>query len=280
VEPPVPWLDLAYTVFFLPGVILGLFGVFWFAGPMTLVLLPMALVMNFLMFRIEAGMFARQGLRVRRNVSGFLIYAFAYSAILQPACVWGYCPKCSACARRGEPMIWRGLAAPLLLACLCTAAQGQTFGGLGNVAGETDADHFSTLRLRAGGLFGYQSPWQYFGVAAQENSYTQSNWRARATGVLGLWRDQARDTLAGVNAEFGVVEVAGHTRPIGDATWRLLPVSGTAVELLGAGGLVETRSAIEQGIGYTFWVGLRGAAGRRARHRHRPCRLPAVYGRQ
>jgi biofilm PGA synthesis N-glycosyltransferase PgaC len=85
-----PWLDMAYTVFFLPGVVLALFGIYWTAGPMTLALLPMALIMNYLMFHIEVGMFARQGLRVRRNVSGFLIYAFAYSAILQPACVWGY----------------------------------------------------------------------------------------------------------------------------------------------------------------------------------------------
>jgi biofilm PGA synthesis N-glycosyltransferase PgaC len=85
-----PWLDAAYTVFFLPGVVLAVLGVYWFAGPMTLALLPMALLMNYLMFHIGAGMFRRQGLRVRRNVSGFLIYAFAYSAILQPACVWGY----------------------------------------------------------------------------------------------------------------------------------------------------------------------------------------------
>jgi biofilm PGA synthesis N-glycosyltransferase PgaC len=53
-------------------------------------LLPMALVINSMMFHIQVGMFERQGLRVRRNVSGFLIYAFAYSVILQPACVWGY----------------------------------------------------------------------------------------------------------------------------------------------------------------------------------------------
>jgi len=85
-----PWLDLAYTLFFLPGVFLALFGIYWIAGPLTLVLLPMALVMNYLMFRIGERMFARQGLRVRRNVAGFLVYAFAYSAILQPACVWGY----------------------------------------------------------------------------------------------------------------------------------------------------------------------------------------------
>ena len=85
-----PWLDMAYTVFFLPGVVLALLGIYWIAGPMTLLLLPMALVMNFLMFHIEVSMFGEQGLHVRRNVSGFLVYAFAYSAILQPACVWGY----------------------------------------------------------------------------------------------------------------------------------------------------------------------------------------------
>jgi len=35
-------------------------------------------------------MFAANGLRVRRNLSGFLTYAFAYSLILQPACLAGY----------------------------------------------------------------------------------------------------------------------------------------------------------------------------------------------
>ncbi len=85
-----PWLDLAYTFFFIPGVVLALFGIYWIAGPMTLALLPMALAMNYLMYAIGSGMFARQGLRVRRNPAGFLVYAFAYSTILQPACLWGY----------------------------------------------------------------------------------------------------------------------------------------------------------------------------------------------
>ena len=85
-----PWLDLAYTVFFIPGIVLAAFGVYWIAGPLTLALLPMALLMNFLMFRVSSRMFAALGLRVRRNVSGFLVYAFFYSLILQPACVVGY----------------------------------------------------------------------------------------------------------------------------------------------------------------------------------------------
>jgi len=85
-----PWLDFAYTVAFIPGVILALFGVYWIAGPMTLALLPMSLLMNLLMYRISARMFDAQGLRVRRNFGGFFIYVFAYSLILQPVSVGGY----------------------------------------------------------------------------------------------------------------------------------------------------------------------------------------------
>ena len=85
-----PWLDLAYTVFFIPGAILALFGIYWIAGPLTLALLPMALGINYMMYRVGSQMFAANGLHVRRNVSGFLVYAFVYSLILQPACVAGY----------------------------------------------------------------------------------------------------------------------------------------------------------------------------------------------
>ncbi len=85
-----PWLDLAFTVFFIPGCVLALFGIFWIAGPLTLALLPMALLINWLMFRVGSRTFSANGLRVRRNVRGFLVYAFAYSLILQPACVAGY----------------------------------------------------------------------------------------------------------------------------------------------------------------------------------------------
>ena len=85
-----PWLDLAYTVFFIPGIVLALFGIYWIAGPLTLALLPMALLINYAMYRVGSQMFAANGLRVRRNLSGFLTYAFAYSLILQPACVAGY----------------------------------------------------------------------------------------------------------------------------------------------------------------------------------------------
>ena len=85
-----PWLDFVYTLAFIPGVILALFGYYWIAGPMTLALIPMALLMNLLMYRVSGKVFEALGLQVRRNISGFFIYVLGYSLILQPASVGGY----------------------------------------------------------------------------------------------------------------------------------------------------------------------------------------------
>lgn len=140
----------------------------------------------------------------------------------------------------------------VLIGCIGSASA-QSFGGLGNVVFEGDADSFHATRARLGGLFNYASAFDYLGVAAQTTHYSQSGWGENASGVVGLWRNQNRDTLTGINLEAGLVRVAGYTRPVGDVTWGLRPAEGTGIELLAAAGLVETQSAIEQGIGYTFW---------------------------
>jgi biofilm PGA synthesis N-glycosyltransferase PgaC len=85
-----PYMDVVYTFAFVPGMVLALFGIYWIAGPMTLLVLPMAIVINGIMFRIQSGMFTEQGLKVRRNWLGFIYYSLFYGLILQPACVVGY----------------------------------------------------------------------------------------------------------------------------------------------------------------------------------------------
>lgn len=146
-------------------------------------------------------------------------------------------------------------AAALLAAVIGSSgnATAQSFGVLGNLVFEGDADSFHATRARVGGLFNYSSAFDYLGVAAQTTRYSQSGWGENASGVVGLWRNQQRDTLTGINSEAGVVRVAGHTRPVGDVTWGLRPLEGTGIELLAAAGLVETQVAIEQGISYTLW---------------------------
>lgn len=85
-----PYLDLAFTLAFIPGLVLALFGIYWIAGPLTLLLLPLAGLVNLVMYRIQLRMFTAQGLKVRHNPKGFLFYALCYSFVLQPACVIGY----------------------------------------------------------------------------------------------------------------------------------------------------------------------------------------------
>ncbi len=85
-----PYLDLVYTFVFIPGVILALAGYYFIAGPMTLLVFPLAMLINYIMYSIQNKMFHEQHLKVRKNVVGFLFYSILYSIVLQPACVVGY----------------------------------------------------------------------------------------------------------------------------------------------------------------------------------------------
>ena len=85
-----PLLDAVYLFVFVPGVILALFGRFDIAGPATIAVLPLALLINFVTYRAQLPMFASQGLLVRRNFFGFLSYLLIYSLLLQPATIAGY----------------------------------------------------------------------------------------------------------------------------------------------------------------------------------------------
>lgn len=85
-----PLMDIAYSFGFIPGLILACFGIYWIVGPMTLALLPMAFLLNWLMYLKGRKMFEDEHLVVRKNIFGFVFYVFAYGLVLQPACVYGY----------------------------------------------------------------------------------------------------------------------------------------------------------------------------------------------
>src|SRR5690606_27911448 len=61
-------LDLTFTFIFIPGLIAALLGYYWIAGPLTLLLLPLAVIWNAVIFFIQRRMFRNQGLRIRRNL--------------------------------------------------------------------------------------------------------------------------------------------------------------------------------------------------------------------
>ncbi len=90
-----PCMDIAYTFGFIPGIILACFGVFLIAGPMTLALLPVALLLNRIMYQAGKKMFDSAQMKVRSNNAGLFFYVLGYGLILQPACVLGYIAEIS-----------------------------------------------------------------------------------------------------------------------------------------------------------------------------------------
>ncbi|MBA2175410.1 glycosyltransferase family 2 protein [Halobacillus locisalis] len=85
-----PFLDFCYTFFWLPGVILAFFGVYWIVGPMTLLVLPLTLISYSILYKYQKEVFKDLNLRVRKNIHGFLFFVLFYQVIMAPVSVWGY----------------------------------------------------------------------------------------------------------------------------------------------------------------------------------------------
>lgn len=86
-----PYLDLIFLTVFMPGIVAAVFFQFYaVVGVMTLLLLPLALTISVIMFTRQRRIFRASGLKVRRNIFGFLGYLIAYQMVLSPASLAGY----------------------------------------------------------------------------------------------------------------------------------------------------------------------------------------------
>ena len=132
------------------------------------------------------------------------------------------------------------------------AEDATTFAPVTDVSITSDSDGFHAQRWRVGAMSSYANPWSYAGAVGQSTRYAQGDFGKNVARVLGVYRDQRRDTLAGVDVEAGVARVSGHLRAVGDATLRMTTTLGTAVDLNASADLVETRKALDRAIGFTF----------------------------
>ncbi|RJY10272.1 glycosyltransferase [Aurantiacibacter aquimixticola] len=83
-------IDITFSFAFIPGLVLAFLGIFWLAGPITLLVLPLALLWNIVIYRIQTRMLKRQEIEMERSAIGFLLYAIVYPLLMQPVSVWGY----------------------------------------------------------------------------------------------------------------------------------------------------------------------------------------------
>ncbi len=85
-----PAMDSTFFFVYLPGLVAALFGYYFLAGPMTIAVLPVTILLNMIFFFGQRQLYERHGLSVRRNLLGFIFYMLFYYPIMLPAIMHGY----------------------------------------------------------------------------------------------------------------------------------------------------------------------------------------------
>lgn len=86
-----PFLDIVYTLCWIPGLILAFFGIKLIVGPMTLLVLPLTLISySTLYFYQKNYVFRNLNLKIRKNRLGFLFFLLCFQMIMSPVSVYGY----------------------------------------------------------------------------------------------------------------------------------------------------------------------------------------------
>ncbi len=80
------YLDFAYLFGFLPGVILAFFGIYWFAGIYTLLLIPITIAMYSTFYCYQK----RNGITMKHSFFGFVSFLLLFQFIQSCAAVHGY----------------------------------------------------------------------------------------------------------------------------------------------------------------------------------------------
>jgi biofilm PGA synthesis N-glycosyltransferase PgaC len=95
-----PFLDVAFTFAFIPGIALAALGNYAIVGPMTLAVLPLNILISSIMYRRQRQSFKHAGLRVRQHAVGFVVYLLGFQLIMSPVSVAGYLQEVFHATRR------------------------------------------------------------------------------------------------------------------------------------------------------------------------------------
>jgi biofilm PGA synthesis N-glycosyltransferase PgaC len=95
-----PFLDVAFTIGFIPGLVLAAIGNYAIVGLMTLAVLPLNVLISTIMYRRQRRSFQHAGLRVRQHAVGFVVYLLCFQLIMSPVSVAGYLQEIFHATRR------------------------------------------------------------------------------------------------------------------------------------------------------------------------------------
>lgn len=87
----IPFIDLSYVFFFIPGVILGLANRFYLFGPFSLTVIPLIILYFFLMYQTQKqNVLKPLKLSLNLNFFSFILFILLYQALVAYASLVGY----------------------------------------------------------------------------------------------------------------------------------------------------------------------------------------------
>lgn len=91
IDMAIPFMDTAYVLAWVPGLVLACFGYFWLVGPMTVAVIPLTAIAYGILFRRQwRDVFKPLGLRVRKNWLALVAFLLVYQILMSTVSVRGY----------------------------------------------------------------------------------------------------------------------------------------------------------------------------------------------
>lgn len=86
-----PFIDISFSFLFVPSIIAAIaFNYYLLAGYMTLLVLPIAILINILIYFIQHRTFKRLNIKMNNNFIGLILFVLFYQMLLVPATISGY----------------------------------------------------------------------------------------------------------------------------------------------------------------------------------------------
>lgn len=116
----------------------------------------------------------------------------------------------------------------------------------------TDSEGFGSRRLSVEALTDYEHLDRRTGIRYIDHQFSQNEWQRRGQQLRWVARRTDRKTADGWNAELGWLQQSTHQLLTVDSNYRHTFTGGAALEVFANRDVVETRSALTQGLYFNF----------------------------
>ena len=140
----------------------------------------------------------------------------------------------------------------VLLCFIASDALAEPWAAGGSLFQSHDSERFSSRRLNAESMTSYQHLDHRTSIRYTDYLFSQDDWQRRGQQLRLVARRTDRKTTDGWNAELGWLQQSKHDLLTLDSSYRQTLSGGSALEVFANRDVVETRTALNQGLYFNF----------------------------